>query len=62
MMEIDNQSLTNRPDLWGHYGIAREIAAITDHKLLALDVVEVDNPSFINLFFYIINNKLIYKN
>lgn len=26
--EIDNKSLTNRPDLWGHYGLAREVAAI----------------------------------
>src|SRR5450756_2550212 len=28
LLEIDNKSLTNRPDLWGHYGIAREFAAI----------------------------------
>lgn len=28
VFEIDNKSLTNRPDLWGHYGIAREFAAI----------------------------------
>ncbi len=28
LIEVDNKSLTNRPDLWGHYGIAREIAAI----------------------------------
>lgn len=28
IFEIDNKSLTNRPDLWGHYGIAREFAAI----------------------------------
>lgn len=28
ILEIDNKSLTNRPDLWGHYGIARELAAI----------------------------------
>ena len=28
IIEIDNKSLTNRPDLWGHYGIARELAAI----------------------------------
>lgn len=26
--EIDNKSLSNRPDLWGQYGLAREIAAI----------------------------------
>lgn len=29
IFEFDNKSLTHRPDLWGHYGIAREIAAIT---------------------------------
>ena len=28
VFEIDNKSLTNRPDLWGHYGIARELATI----------------------------------
>lgn len=28
VLEIDNKSMTNRPDLWGHYGIARELAAI----------------------------------
>lgn len=33
ILEIDNKSLTNRPDLWGHYGIAREIAALYDLPL-----------------------------
>jgi phenylalanyl-tRNA synthetase beta chain len=28
IIEIDNKSLTNRPDLWGHLGMAREVAAI----------------------------------
>ena len=28
LLEIDNKSMTNRPDLWGHYGIARELAAL----------------------------------
>jgi phenylalanyl-tRNA synthetase beta chain len=32
LIEIDNKSLTNRPDLWGHDGIAREIAAITSRE------------------------------
>jgi len=31
VLTVDNKSLTHRPDLWGHYGIAREVAAIT-HK------------------------------
>jgi phenylalanyl-tRNA synthetase beta chain len=28
VIEVDNKSLTHRPDLWGHYGVAREVAAI----------------------------------
>mgnify|MGYP003964709701 FL=1 len=31
--DIDNKSLTNRPDLWGHYGMAREVATIYNQKL-----------------------------
>lgn len=34
ILEIDNKSLTHRPDLWGHFGMAREVAAITGSKLL----------------------------
>lgn len=41
IVEIDNKSLTNRPDLWGHYGIAREVAAITNHELLPLELTEI---------------------
>lgn len=33
VIEVDNKSLTHRPDLWGHYGMAREVAAITGAKL-----------------------------
>ncbi len=33
ILEIDNKSMTNRPDLWGHYGMAREIAALYDLEL-----------------------------
>src|SRR5580692_5920928 len=33
VIEVDNKSLTHRPDLWGHYGMAREVAAITHGKL-----------------------------
>jgi phenylalanyl-tRNA synthetase beta chain len=37
VIEIDNKSLTHRPDLWGHRGIAREVAAIYERALLPLD-------------------------
>jgi len=33
VIEVDNKSLTHRPDLWGHHGMAREVAAITGRKL-----------------------------
>ena len=33
ILEIDNKSLTHRPDLWGHYGFARELAAIFGRSL-----------------------------
>ncbi len=39
IFEVDNKSLTNRPDLWGHYGIAREIAVLTKRALKPLEVV-----------------------
>ena len=33
VIEIDNKSITHRPDLWGHFGMAREVAAITGKRL-----------------------------
>lgn len=42
IFEVDNKSLTNRPDLWGHYGIAREFAAITGRELKPIPVDESD--------------------
>lgn len=33
VIEVDNKSLTHRPDLWGHHGMAREVAAITKRPL-----------------------------
>jgi len=33
IIEIDNKSITHRPDLWGHHGMAREVAAIVGRPL-----------------------------
>lgn len=33
IIEVDNKSITNRPDLWGHLGVAREISAILKSSL-----------------------------
>src|SRR5437016_2982122 len=42
IIEIDNKSITHRPDLWGHHGMAREVAAILGLELTdpaALDLL-----------------------
>ena len=36
LWEIDNKSITHRPDLWGMHGIAREVAALLQVRLPAL--------------------------
>ncbi|MGN1161830.1 MAG: phenylalanine--tRNA ligase subunit beta, partial [Candidatus Fimenecus sp.] len=41
IFEVDNKSLTNRPDLWGHYGIAREFASLAGRELKPLDTVDL---------------------
>jgi len=34
--EVDNKSITHRPDLWSHYGMAREVAAFLNTKTTKL--------------------------
>lgn len=36
ILDIDNKSITNRPDLWGHRGLAREIALMLNLRLKPL--------------------------
>ena len=43
IIEVDNKSLTNRPDLWGHYGIAREFSAIFKRELKPLKLYDLTN-------------------
>ena len=45
LLEIDNKSMTNRPDLWGHYGIAREIAALYKLPMKKIEPVGFDAKS-----------------
>lgn len=40
IFEVDNKSLTNRPDLWGHYGIAREFSVLTGNPLKEMALTE----------------------
>ncbi|MCL4361387.1 phenylalanine--tRNA ligase subunit beta [Candidatus Dependentiae bacterium] len=37
IITVDNKSITNRPDMWGHRGFAREIAAIFNLPFLSED-------------------------
>jgi len=34
ILEVDNKAVNNRPDLWGHMGVAREVAALTGAKFV----------------------------
>ncbi len=60
--ELDNKSITHRPDLWNHRGIAREIAALAGRSLKPLPLadlsssgpaipVKVDDPSVCPRYF-----------
>ncbi len=49
VIEIDNKSITHRPDLWGHHGMAREVAAILALRLkepARLDLVPGGKPGW----------------
>lgn len=35
ILEIDNKSITNRPDMWSHRGFAREMAALLGFEMVA---------------------------
>ena len=39
VLTVDNKSLTHRPDLWGHYGMARELAALLRRPLRPLPLL-----------------------
>lgn len=49
IIEIDNKSITNRPDLWGHYGLARELAAIYKTKLEPYSPSKIKDNKEVNL-------------
>lgn len=61
IFEVDNKSLTNRPDLWGIYGIAREFAALTGRKLKALDTAELTYSGSEKIPVKVGRNDLVYR-
>ncbi len=40
IFDIDNKSLTHRPDLWGHYGMARDFAAVAGMEFKEQDITK----------------------
>lgn len=61
VFEVDNKSLTNRPDLWGHYGIAREFAAIAKKELKPLALTEPDYSGDKKIPVTVTRNDLVYR-
>lgn len=61
VFEVDNKSLTNRPDLWGHYGIAREMAALAGRALKPLDTADLDAYSSLEKVDLKIEDPLCYR-
>ena len=61
IFEVDNKSLTNRPDLWGHYGMAREFAALTHKPLKPLPLMEIPYDGDERVDVEIRNPKLAYR-
>ena len=62
IFEVDNKSLTNRPDLWSHYGMAREFATITGRKLLDVEVHSTERYSNLPAVTLDVKNRdLIYR-
>jgi len=49
VIEVDNKSITHRPDLWGHYGIARELAAMYRSELKPYPVVPLEELTDVDL-------------
>ena len=61
VFEVDNKSLTNRPDLWGHYGIAREFASLAGRPLKPLDVDDLTKYDALPKVDMKIEDKLCYR-
>ena len=58
VLDIDNKSMTHRPDLWGHYGMAREVAAIFHKDLAEYNPAKVKESKEINLNVKVEDTKL----
>ena len=59
IIEVDNKAITNRPDLWGHYGLARELSAVFKRKLKDVEISSnISFGHFTQMKIYIENPEL----
>ncbi|KKW42993.1 MAG: Phenylalanine-tRNA ligase beta subunit [Candidatus Magasanikbacteria bacterium GW2011_GWA2_56_11] len=58
VFDIDNKSLTHRSDLWGHYGIAREVAALQRKKFKALNPPPIKGGKEVSVTVSVADTKL----
>ncbi|MEN8905121.1 MAG: phenylalanine--tRNA ligase subunit beta [Clostridiales bacterium] len=61
IIEIDNKSLTHRPDLWGHYGIAREISALTGRELKKLNLYDSTSQDLKKVAIRVLDKEKCYR-
>ena len=47
ILDVDNKSINHRPDLWGHRGIAREVAAYMGWELKPLESMLIPVPQVV---------------
>lgn len=58
VFDIENKTLTHRPDLWGHYGMAREVAALFDKKLKPYKTEKIQTKKERNIIVKVEDTKL----
>ncbi len=58
VFEIDNKSLSHRGDLWGHYGMAREVAVLYNRDLQKYETKKISQGKDFKLNVEVIDLKL----
>ena len=58
ILEVDNKSITHRPDMWGHRGFAREIGALLNLEMVAEHTIVENNATEHHDLSYIANSEI----
>ena len=57
VFEVDNKSISNRPDLWGMYGIAREFSSLSGRPLKKLPKADLEKYKTLPKFDLKVNDR-----